>query len=200
MARTILPAGFTLFEVLLALAIFALLVGAVVVNMPALSEARLLEEGAGRFEAMVYMARAEAANLSRKLRLTFSEDEQGSGIALLWEADPINQPEQFEEYTACTWLYYIPADMVSVVSCQLSGQDAYGPFLLSSPDETEESENLLQPLTFYPDGTCDSAIIELVGTGGRDERRAIIEIDGLAGTVTRRIVTPSELEEEESQE
>jgi len=189
--------GLTLVEICLGLVLIALLMTMLVVSMPSLTQSQVLEEGAGRFESVIHMARADAANLGRKLRLSFEGDDDGVvRMKLLWEADPLGAPRQFTAYTACTWLGYVPYDLVEVTSCKLQGAEAFD---LAETLETEESstdERTLDPVTFYPDGSCDSAYITLAALNSDDPRTAVIEIEGLSGLVTRRILTSDELAEE----
>ncbi len=182
-------AGFTLLELTLAAALIVLLVGTMVLSLSGWNESRRLEEGARRFEAMLCMARADAANLGRRLRLDFGENEDGlPEIQLLWESDPLGGAQQFTPYTACTWTHHVPSGLVEVARCESSGWDV--------TERDRSDETVLEPVTFYPDGSCDSAEIELISTSPADNRRALIEIDGLTGAVTRRILTSAELEEE----
>jgi len=195
-----LSSGFTLIEVCLTLTVLALLMGILVVSLPALGTSQLLEEGAGRFETVVHMARADAASLGRKLRLSFDSDEDGAGkISLLWETDPLTEPRVFSPYTACTWEHHVPNGLVQVTGCTLRGTQAFGRAEMLQSDEASDDVAELETVTFYPDGSCDSAYITLVAADAEDPRTAVIEIEGLSGLVTRRILTPDELAEEEDQ-
>jgi len=188
--------AFTLIEVTLVMLLLALLVGAVVLNFTDWGESRRLEEGARRFEALLYMARAEAANRGRKLRLAFEPGEQDRAeIRILEEADPLGAPSEFSEFTACTWRHYLPGELVEVVRSELLGDSAYRLMERELTDQADSTDQPLEAVTFYPDGSCDSALIELASTGESDARKAIIEIEGLTGTITRRILTPSEWEQ-----
>jgi len=193
--------AFTLIELVLSLMVVSLLVAVMVANLPALVRTRRLAEGADRFQTMLYMARADAANLGRRLRLAFRKDDEGiTQLALLWESDPLGAPRQFTDYSACTWQHHVPTDLVEVISSRLIGSAAYGLMEGELLKEATSEVDGLDPVTFYPDGSCDSAVIELAALGGSDERRAVIEIDGLTGRVTRRLLTAAELEEEHQQE
>ena len=190
--------AFTLVELILAVMIFVALVAAVTLNLSAWGESRRLEEGARRFEALLLMTRAEAANLGRKLRISFQSDEvsPAAQIHLLWEANPLEAPQQFTEYTACTWLHHLPVGLVEVKRSELLGEAAYRLMASRRMHEEGSADGLLAPVTFYPDGSCDSAVIELVSAGEADDRLAVIEIEGLTGTIRSRILTPSEYEQE----
>lgn len=188
-------------ELVLAVSLLGLLFGALLLNLPGWSRARQLEAGSDRFETLLYMARADAANLGRRLRVAFRQDEQGTAqIELLWEADPLGAPEQFTAYSACTWLHYVPTGLVEVTSCQLQGQDAYRLMATGAAEALDSPEVTLDAVTFYPDGSCDSAVIELAAADPRDRRKVIIEIDGLTGSITRRVLTSVEAEEAEREE
>ena len=195
--RVRLPRALTLLELLLALSIVIALFGVVVLNVPAWAESQRLEEGAYRFESMLGMARAEAANLGRKLRLDFQTAEEGTTrIRVLWESDPLSAPEYFSEYSACTWLHHVPTGLVKVARSELIGSSAYRLLEKNIMEDAGASEVPLAAVTFYPDGSCDSAVIELLSTSASDKRVALIEVDGLTGTISSRITTPAELADE----
>lgn len=184
--------GFTFIEIMLALAIFGLLVAAAAVNFGALGAGRALDEGTARLETALRMARADAANLGRRLRLVF--DETGSRLVVLWEPEPMIQPGAFAEYTACTWDDYVSMDGLVLERCQLTAPSVYLAVDASSPGGAGGSTGPAA-ITFEPDGSSDSAVIELSAADLRDTRRAFIELEGLTGTVASRIYTAAELEE-----
>jgi prepilin-type N-terminal cleavage/methylation domain-containing protein len=186
-------AGFTLLEVLLALTLVALLVGAGVIALASLRTGRQLEEGAWRFETMLRMARADAARHGRRLRLRF--DGEGGAWQVLWESDPIARPGLFDDYASCVWRDSVPEGLVRVVRCELQGPSAYQTLVLQGAREPAAGAAALDAVTFYPDGSCDAAEIELADRDGKDVRTAVIAIDGLTGTVTRQILTPTEMDE-----
>ena len=61
----------------------------------------------------------------------------------------------------------------------------------SSSNSSQADPSQRQSLTFYPDGSCDSAVIELANPDsqrdGSDDQRAILEIDGTNGNVNLRL-------------
>ncbi|MHC4294127.1 MAG: pilus assembly FimT family protein [Planctomycetota bacterium] len=186
--------GFTLLEVILALALLVALIGAVVLNLPGFTDSQRLEEGAYRLATMLSMARTDAANLGRRVRVAFEADEElTTRIRVLWEADPLGAPDEFTDYTACTWGHYSPAELVRVTRSELVGPSAYRLLEWKPGERDDSSDELLAAVTFYPDGSCDSAVIELESTSDSDQRVGIIEMDGLIGSIDHRILTPSEL-------
>ena len=190
-ARLVRAAGFTLIEMLLAVAICLLLLGLGFTVLSSLGAGRALEDGAWRYEGVLRMARAEAANQGRRIRLDFDPD---AGTPLItWEPDPIAQPGVFEAYTACSWLNAMPTDQVTITRCQLVGASAYQTLNLDAMNAPAAGQQAaLQAVTFYPDGSCDTVEIELADASGEDVRTAVIDLDGLTGTTATTITTPTD--------
>jgi len=182
-------------EILLALAIMGLLLGALAVNWSALAGGRDLEEGAGRLETALRMARADAANHGRRIRLAF--DEMDGRFIVFWEADPMGEPGRFTEYTACTWDDYVSMDRIRLERCELVGLSVYQVMKMSTPGGAGASAGPAA-ITFEPDGSSDSALLEVSAVDEREVRHVIIELEGLTGTVTSRILSPEELAAEGS--
>ena len=185
--------GFTLLEVVLALAILILMAGIVVVSFPALAGSHSLEEASLRMETALRMARADAANKGLRLRLAFDQEE--GRVTVLWEPEPLTGPGEFVEYTTCTWQKFLQVEGIVVERCQFVGTSAYRNFddatvaggYASDPDQTA--------VTFEPDGSSDSVVIELVAAEVLEGPRARVELEGLTGAVSRRILTLEQLEE-----
>lgn len=186
--------GFTLLEVLLALGILVLLLGMVAVNFPAMRSSHTLEEGADRLATALRMARADAANSGRRLRLAFDAEEGRPRV--LWEPSPLTEPGQFVEYGACAWQELMAVDGVAVATSRFVGSSAYRALGDATAKGAKVEDADLAPVTFEPNGSSDSVVIELVATDAPETRRARVEIDGLTGTVTSRILTLEELQEE----
>jgi hypothetical protein len=190
--------AFTLLELILAMAILTLLLAVVVINLSGWGEKRRLDDGADRFETLLYMAKADAANLGRRLQLSFQPDQHGlPAIRILWEPDPLTRPHQFTDYSACTWLHHVPVGLIEVVRSELTDESAYGLTEQQLMEKEERPETPLEAVTFYPDGSCDSAVIELASTAA-DPRVAVFEIHGVTGAISRRLLTPSQLQQQES--
>lgn len=176
--------------------LIGLLAGVTVINFAGWHGSRQLEEGCRRFETMLRMMRAEAANRGRRLRLTF--DAEAGRMQILWEPQPLCAPEQFVDYAAVgTWAHHVPNELVRLSRCELTGPSAYRTLSFGQTETPGAAEEPLEAVTFYPDGSSDSAVFELVraGDGDSDSRLAVVELDGLNGTITSRILTASELQE-----
>jgi hypothetical protein len=178
-------------EILLALTIIGLLVAAVAINFGAFGSGRALEESTGRLETAFRMARAEAANQGRRLRLAF--DETGTRMVVFWEPEPMTEPGRFAEYTACTWDDYVSMEGVRLERCELAALSLYQAVDASTPGGAGWGTGPAA-ITFEPDGSSDSAIIEVSAADPREVRRAFIELDGLTGLVTTNLLTPEEFE------
>lgn len=94
--------GFSLVELLLAVALIGLLLGAVAFNFATLQRGARLEEGANQVEALLRYARAHAAATGHRVRINFEEDV-GEGLlvplgnlSVTWEPDPLARPGVFE--------------------------------------------------------------------------------------------------------
>jgi prepilin-type N-terminal cleavage/methylation domain-containing protein len=182
--------GFTLLEILLALTIMGLLMAALAVNWSALAGGQDLEEGAARLETALRMARADAANLGRRIRLAF--DEIDGRFIVFWEADPLAEPGRFAEYTACTWDDFVSMDRIRLERCQLGGLSLTQVTRMDTAGGGDANAGPAA-ITFEPDGSSDSAVIEVSAVDERDTRHVIIELEGLTGTITSRILSPEEL-------
>jgi type II secretory pathway pseudopilin PulG len=179
--------GFTLVELLLTLGLIVALATVIVVAIPALNRSAALDECVNRFVTTLRLARAEAANRGRCLRLAF-EPESGRPM-MLCEIDPLEAPGQFAPY-AGAWAEQVPAEMVRATEAALTGSSAYR--MLST---AEAESDALPELQFYPDGSSDSGRWVLASADPRDTRVAIVTLDGLTGTVQQSILTASQYEE-----
>jgi hypothetical protein len=64
---------------------------------------------------------------------------------------------------------------------------------------TASGATLPATITFEPDGSSDSVVIELVSLDAGDSRHGMIQLDGLTGIVTSRMLSTQELADLESQ-
>ncbi len=183
--------GFTLLEILLALMLLGLLLGVAAINFGAFRNSRALEEGASQMETALRMGRAEAANQGRRVRIAFAEES--GAVLVLWEPEPLAEPGRFIPYDACTWDDYLTTEGVRIERCQLVGASIHRPADWADGSGGTPAESALEAITFEPDGSSDSAVIELSAIDVTDVRRAVVEIDGVTGTIISRILTSEEV-------
>jgi type II secretory pathway pseudopilin PulG len=189
-----------LIELLLTTVLVLLLVGAVVFNFSALQRGQQLEEGAAQVEALLRFARAQAANSGRQVQINF-EDELDEGFALslggirvLWEPDPVGDPGTWSELPEAASFVQGITDLVEVQDVRwidaspggsADSEDIAGP---NVGELGEELPDVFPPITFYPDGSSDSAEIVLCSRDADDARRVAVRIIGLTGTIRREFV------------
>jgi len=195
--------GFSLVELLLAVALILLLLGSVVFNFSSLQKNAELDEGATQLESLIRYARAHAANSGRKVRLTFEEDT-GDGLlvplgnfAVSWEPDPLGQPDQFLPLLETTDIVNSILDVVSIENVHAAVSTGVSP----GPDESVAGNASagavspgpgpafgFPPVYFYPDGSCDSSEIVIASRNNDDGRRLALRLSGLTGSLQRRTI------------
>ena len=208
-------AGFSLVELLLTLVLILCLAAASVFTFTAIYTSANLDEGSDRFQSLIRFAQAEAATTGRKVRLQFVPAEEAAvatatdlrAIKVTWEADLLNAPGVFEEYTNKAWSEEIVNELVGVTKVE-SISDSGGPMPSGMPLESASTETSAEfaeyaveefpSITFYPDGSCDSAEVVLASRNDEDQRRTAVRLGGMLGTVTTRTMTASEVESGET--
>jgi type II secretory pathway pseudopilin PulG len=197
-------AAFTLLELLLATVLILFLLSAAVFNFSQLQRGTALDEGAAQFEALLRFARAQAAHTGRAVQINF-EDEVVDGLALssgglrvMWEPEPVEQPGCWTELVeAKPWLEQLRS-LVAVWTVRTAAPG--GSFDSQEPgaeaDEVNEADEatlwgLWPPITFYPDGSSDSAEVTLVSRDADDIRQVIVVLDGLTGRIYRTVQSAS---------
>jgi prepilin-type N-terminal cleavage/methylation domain-containing protein len=189
--------GFTLVEILLAVALVAVLLSLVVGAFDGMYHSEQLGEGSRKLDSVLRMARADAAAQGRRVRMVF--DPQTLQPTIVWEPKPLEEPGAFVPYTAASWAAGLPNDQLRVRRCQRIKDSAVQTSIFTKEEELQSADGkVLHSITFYPDGTCDSAIIELAGLDDSELRIGRIDIDGPTGTFTLRILTPTEQQEQET--
>jgi type II secretory pathway pseudopilin PulG len=189
--------GFTLLEILLAVALVIVLVSLTVGTFTDFYQKEQLGEGSRKMDSVLRMARADAASQGRKVRMVF--DPQTLQPSIVWEPKPLEEPGVFVPYTAASWTSGLPNDCVRVRRCQRIQDSAVQTSMFKKDEDLNSADGkVLQYLTFYPDGTCDSAIVELAGLVDSELRIGRIDIEGATGTFTLRILTPTEQQEQET--
>ena len=195
--------GFSLVELLLTLVLILCLAAASVLTFTAIYQSSNLDEGSDRFQSLIRFAQAEAATTGRKVRLQFvnarpleeNPDAELRDIKVTWEADLLNAPGVFQEYTNKAWSEEIVNELVGVQKVKpLALTDALqnGSEMGSSSGETTDAlefEEEFPSITFYPDGSCDSAEIVLASRNEEDDRRMAVTLSGLLGSVSTRTLS-----------
>jgi hypothetical protein len=201
--------GYTLIELLLAVSLTLLLASALIFSFSNLLRSAQLEEGVGRLESLIRFARAQAAYSGRKVQLVFGQelaggtDTIGRGIRLNWEPDPLDQPGHFEEITDVAWQVQGIDDLLQVKDVQLleanGGNTAPRALGNEDPGGEKTEARPVEPfstITFYPDGSSDSAEIVLASRSPEDEHRISVRLVGITGSVSHRALTTEESEED----
>jgi prepilin-type N-terminal cleavage/methylation domain-containing protein len=220
--------GFSLVELLLTLVLLLCLAAASVFSYTALHRSANLDEGANRLQSLIRFAQAEAATSGRKVRLEFetganpvrtegSENLELRQIKVTWEADFLHEPGVFQEYTNKAWSENIVNELVGVTKVQpiqspnapAKSSDVGAAATSDSSKEMSDDELFADELpaeefpsiTFYPDGSCDSAEIVLASRNSDDERLMAVRLSGILGSVSSHAVSKdgeSSFEEVES--
>ena len=196
---------------MLTLVLILCLAAASVFTFTAIYQTANLDEGSDRFQTLVRFAQAEAATTGRKVRLQFVPSEAAPveanselrAIKVTWEADLLNAPGVFEEYTNKSWSEEIVNELVGVTKVEpmsASGEPMPAEEVATvdiAPGDTAEfvASDEFPAITFYPDGTCDSAEVVLASRNSDDARRLAVRLGGMLGTVTTRAINTSEGEE-----
>jgi type II secretory pathway pseudopilin PulG len=201
--------GYTLIELLLAVSLTLLLASALIFSFSSLLRSAQLEEGVGRLESLIRFARAQAAYSGRKVQLVFGQELAGStatvgrNIRLNWEPDPLDQPGHFEEITDVAWQVQGIDDLLEVKDVQLleANGGTTTPRALGSENLGGEKIDARPPepfstITFYPDGSSDSAEIVLASRSPEDEHRISVRLVGITGSISHRSLTTDESEED----
>jgi prepilin-type N-terminal cleavage/methylation domain-containing protein len=184
-----LRAGFTLLEVILAIGLVLLVAGAAALSVGAWRGQADFEEGVDRFESALRLARAEAARLGVRVRLAFDD---GGGTRVLYEPLPLESPGEFVEHSTCAWRDALEGGLFRVSRCELAGASAWQT-VGRAGERGDKTETPMGPLTFYPDGTSDAAIVELRPAEESDARRALIELGASPGEVSTRMLGAEDL-------
>ena len=190
-------AGFTLVELLLAVVLVLLLLGAMIFNFSGLPRGAALDEGANQVEALIRFARAQAAQSGRQVQLAIqpaSGDGPGTpsdNVHLLWEPDPVARPGLFEPLQEAAEYVRGISDRVRFEQVQIgddSGVETKPANNSGTPDDSAENipgPSGPIPLVFYPDGSSDSALIILAPREENDRRRIRIQLRGVTGSIRR---------------
>jgi type II secretory pathway pseudopilin PulG len=177
--------GFTLIEILLVLGLLVTMMSVMTLAVGGWLSASTLENGAAQVESALRLARADAANQGRRVRLVFPGADTATQI--LWEPDPLAAPGEFVDYGACTWRECLAVDGLQVSRCDPVGPSTQRPADWGGQEGNDKGAGPAA-ITFEPDGSSDSAVIELTVTGANDSRHAVLQLDGLTGRIETTLV------------
>jgi type II secretory pathway pseudopilin PulG len=198
--------GFTLLELLLTVALLIALLAAVVFNFAPLKTGANLEEGGRQFEALIRFAGAQAANSGRVVQFRFDEASLAAStnenfaemattpLRVMREVDPAGQPGVFEDMPEAQPFLAELFERIHIEDVK----GAERPVNLGT-NELASAESVLlpkPPITFYPDGSSDSADIILSSRDPDDFRQMRIRLSGVTGMTQVKMMdglTPFEL-------
>lgn len=179
--------GFTLMEVLLVVALLALLVMLVFPDLRGTARGSQIDESEARLKALIAMTRAQAMNQTRRYCLTFRQD---GSIRLSRQVDPVTAPHEFVPVREPWALREVLLPEVWVAALEPLPQ---GPApILVEDDQIEFTQLESEPvpvseleaphqLYFEPDGTCPSMRWILRDETGRGR---LVTLDGRTGRLT----------------
>jgi hypothetical protein len=188
-------------ELLLVVSLVLMLVSALVFNFSNLMRGNQLEEGTVRLETLMRFARAQAANSGRKVQLVFGSESTNTlsatngEVRATWEPDPLGQPGCFSDLSDAQWHVQEINDLVQVESVKLLDSTTAKP--AASGDEEEAFDDgvgsapvtPIAPITFYPDGSSDSAEIIVSAKSPEEDQRMAVRLVGITGSISHQLVT-----------
>lgn len=187
--------GFTLVETLLSVVLVGLLITAVVVNFVGLERSSKLNEGATQVEALFHFARAHAANTGRIVQIRSESPSStnsattGGNLVVVCEADPIKKPGEFAPIPQSqTYIKQINdsvcVEEFKIVQAEQQRRAQPEPAPSAQP-ESPVIEEEAPYISFFPDGSSDSAEIVLLSLAQEEPRKVLLRVSGILGTVER---------------
>lgn len=170
--------SFTLIEILLVIAVLVMLAGLIWPNVMGRREQARFDHVVLRVSTMMSLARSGAMMSGRTHRCVF--DEGGGRMRVEWEPEPFDGAGEFEPVEGSWARLDLAKEGVRCEMVDLSG--VFKAIRVRERDVVGEDPPaaLLEPVTFRPDGRCDSGVIVLKSKGGREAQMAI---NGLTGQV-----------------
>jgi prepilin-type N-terminal cleavage/methylation domain-containing protein len=190
--------GFSLLELLLAIVLVLMITGAFVFNFSSLAQGSQLEEGTARLETLMRFARAQAAHSGRKVQLVFGSESTNAidspvgDVRATWEPDPLGRPGDFHDMAEASWHTQEVNNLVQVETVQLLGSHTRpgAPVADDFSDDTNSTPVAKPPpITFYPDGSSDSAEIIIASRTREEEQRMAVRIAGITGSITHQLLS-----------
>jgi hypothetical protein len=176
------------------------LLGALIYNFGALQKGASLDEGARQFEALVRFAGANAANTGRAVQFRFEADSTndvasvGPQLRVMREVDPVAQPGVFEDAREADPFLTELLERIRFVDVR-GGERPANQSTNEIAAFTDESSmgNAMPPITFYPDGSSDSAAIVIASRDLEDLRQMTIHLAGVTGGIRAEINSQDEM-------
>ena len=186
--------AFSLVELLLSIALLLLLLSALVFNFGGMQRGAGLQEGELQVEGLLRFARGYSASSGRLVQIQLTNSiSEGTNLvfSLVSETDPIHNPGCFElVFEAAQYLEQI-TKLVNVTDVRLLDSS------MVMVDATSVTNDLVQAastgvwpsISFYPDGTSDSAGITIVSRDEEDARKILVRLAGEIGAVSHGYVS-----------
>lgn len=181
-------AGFTLVELILAIALLVLLASASVMAFGPWQRQAALPDGTQRFATLLRACQAAAAGTGCRMRVVFApaESQGAAPVNVEWEPQPLSEPGSFQPFLGSLAGSSDLTDMIRVEACKLTGPSA-----ASATGEV----GALAPVTFYPDGSSDWAKVFLASRHASDPRRSVVVLNGTTGTIRTAMYADDTYEE-----
>lgn len=193
--------SFTLMEVLLVVALLALLAGLIMPNFLGQLEGGRLDTSAERMRTLLSLTRSHAAFDGKRYRIRFAREDEieelGRQPIIEREDDPVEEPEIFvpvddywvrgETLQKGVWCAQVRLGKPSLEDDWLTGEISEE----RAEEEFEDEDPLFPPLLIDPDGTCEWVTFVLTtaepGTAVEDldEDEPVVHVimDGMIGLI-----------------
>ncbi len=219
-APSLRSGAFTLVELLLAVALLALLLGAIAFNFSSLQQGQALEQGADQFESLLRIARAHAALSGHPVLVglipaspSASANTDGLALAVLAQPAPLQNPSLLTPVPGTAQLLPTLAELVQLevevppnaeAEAEPDPNPKTAPAFASAPDPNPEAglastntpstaaPSIQTLITFHPDGSANPASFTLVSLDPSDTRRLRLSFDPVSASFQRQLIAVSQ--------
>ncbi len=195
---TLRPArGFSLVELLLAVALLAVLLTVTVAGLGGMAGRRQLSTGLEHLAATLRYAAADAAATGTIVEL---QVEPGTGDLVVYHQPRVAVDEANGDtagtlvpYDGCPWASHLPNDLVRVARCERVGVSAHRTLTYGGAMEDRAATDApLDAVRFYPDGSSDFVELDVVSRDASDPRVGVVSLNGMTGRVQTSTRSPNE--------